>query len=62
MSSAEKLIPVSVEKVREVIENNKKNIIPEMLDELILHTEEKQIDFENVVGQDDITRFDDKKK
>ncbi len=61
-SSSEKLIPVSVEKVREVIEKNKKNIIPEMLDELILHAEEKEIDFENVVGQDDITRFDDKKK
>ena len=51
-----------MEKVREVIEKNKKNIIPEMLDELILHAEEKEIDFENVVGQDDITRFDDKKK
>jgi cell fate regulator YaaT (PSP1 superfamily) len=61
-SSMEKFIPVSVEKVREVIEKNKNNIIPEMLDELILHVEEKKIDFENVVGQDDITRFDDNKK
>jgi len=61
-SSMEKFIPVSIEKVREVIEKNKNNIIPEMLDELMLHEEEKKIDFENVVGQDDITRFDDNKK
>jgi cell fate regulator YaaT (PSP1 superfamily) len=61
-ASTERFIPVSVEKVREVIENNKNNIIPEMLDELKLHEEEKKIDFENVVGQDDITRFDDKKR
>jgi len=55
-------IPVSVEKVHEIIELNKKNIIPEELEELKIREEEKKIDFENVVGQDDITRFDNVKK
>ena len=41
---------------------NAKNIIPEELEALRLKEEEKKIDFENVVGQDDITRFDDVKK
>ena len=60
-SNSDAFFPVSVEKVKEVIEQNKKNIIPEKVEELILNVEETKIDFENVVGQDDITRFDDKK-
>ena len=55
-------IPVSVEKVKEHIENNKKNIIPDQLEEIKLHEDVKKIDFENVVGQDDITRFDEVKE
>ncbi len=62
VSNPEYFIPVSVEKVKEIIEKNSKNIIPDQLDELKLKEEEKKIDFENVVGQDDITRFDDAKK
>lgn len=61
-SSPEALFPVSIEKVTEIIEKNKKNIIPEVIEELKLKEEETKIDFKNVVGQDDITRFDDKKK
>lgn len=60
-SQPETLFPVSVEKVAELIEQNKKNILPEKVEELKLKEEETKIDFENVVGQDDITRFDDKK-
>ncbi len=61
-SKPDYLMPVSIEKVHEIIELNKNNIIPEELEELKLHEEENKIDFENVVGQDDITRFDVVKK
>ncbi len=56
------IFPVSVEKVKEVIELNKKNILPDQLEPIKAKEEEKKVDYENVVGQDDITRFDDKKK
>jgi len=61
-SAPENMFPVSVENIREVINLNAKNIIPEKLDEIKLKEDEKKIDFENVVGQDDISRFDDVKK
>ncbi|NTW32303.1 MAG: hypothetical protein HGB12_06725 [Bacteroidetes bacterium] len=61
VSESDIFIPVSVEKVKDVIEKNKKDIIPDQLEELKLHEEENKIDFENVVGQDDITRFDNRK-
>ena len=61
VSDPDYFIPVSVEKVKDVIDQNKSGNIPEELDELKLREEEKKIDFENVVGQDDITRFDDAK-
>lgn len=60
-SEPDVLVPVSVEKVNETINLNKKNIIPEELDALEVIEDKKKIDFTNVVGQDDITRFDDKK-
>ncbi len=55
-------IPLSVERVKEVMEMNKKGEFP---DELTFEKEnkkttEKKIDFENVVGQDSLTRFDKK--
>jgi cell fate regulator YaaT (PSP1 superfamily) len=55
------LVPVSVEKAREIIALNKKNIIPENIGELETEAEERQVlDYENVVGQDSLTRFDKK--
>lgn len=61
-SDPDTIFPVSKEKVAEIIEMNRKNIIPERIEALKMkEDEEKKIDFENVVGQDDITRFDDKK-
>jgi len=61
-SAPDFFVPISVEKVKETIEKNKNNIIPDELDELKVLEDEKKIDFENVVGQDDITRFDNVKK
>ena len=56
-------IPISVERVKEIQEQNKNNILPEDIAEKII--EEKKIklpDYENVVGQDSLTRFDKTKK
>jgi len=61
-SAPDVFIPIAVEKVRDVIAKNAKNIIPEQLEEFKIVEDEKKIDFENVVGQDDITRFDHVKK
>ncbi len=53
-----------VEKVREILSQNKEGIIPEvdlnMADEA--PAKEKSPDYENVVGQDDLTRFDSKQR
>jgi len=48
---------MTIESVKKVIELNKKNNFPP---ELVAIAEEKQTgpDFENVVGQDSLTRFD----
>lgn len=58
--SASNLIAVSVERVKEVIQLNKKNIIPENLTE-ILELEGEKADFADVIGQDSLTRFEDRK-
>jgi len=58
-----KFVAVPVERVKEVLALNKKNKFPE---ELVVISEtskpEKEIDYLNVVGQDDLTRFDNANK
>lgn len=58
-----KFVAVPVERVKEVLAQNKKNKFPE---ELVVISEtskpEKEIDYLNVVGQDDLTRFDNANK
>ncbi|MFC5283735.1 PSP1 domain-containing protein [Pedobacter alpinus] len=58
-------IPVEVDRVKEIQEMNKKGEKPEDLRDLALITEElkvaeKSFDYENVVGQDSLTRLDEK--
>ena len=54
---------LSLEQVHEIIELNKNNELALPLDEYELEiTEEATVDFENVVGQDSLTRFDTPKK
>jgi len=48
---------IPVEQVIQVIEDNKAGNLPEKL-ENFAHISEPKADFENVVGQDDLTRFD----
>jgi len=51
------VLAISVDNVIKVIEENKKGILPEKLEEFAFITEPKA-EFENAVGQDDLTRFD----
>jgi cell fate regulator YaaT (PSP1 superfamily) len=58
-------IPLTVDRVKEVMEMNKNGVKPEDLSIKIITPkiiEEKKPDYENVVGQDSLTRFDQKKK
>lgn len=55
------VVAISVERVREIISENKKGKRVETLSNIVIK-EEKQLDFENVVGQDSLERFDVKKK
>jgi len=57
-------IPLSIPRVKEILEMNAKGEKPADLPEykeLSVKTEVKQPDFENVVGQDSLTRFDARK-
>lgn len=63
LSDLGNFIPLSVERVKEVQSLNKKNILPDDIAEFV--REEvvvKTPDYENVVGQDSLTRFDKSKK
>ena len=60
-SEPSSFIELQLDKVQEIIFVNKKGNHPESL-EMFINTfvEEPQHDYENVVGQDSITRFDNK--
>lgn len=58
--SAINVTPVPVERVKEIIRLNKKNIIVDTLQDIGKNME-KALDYNNVVGEDDLTRFDKKK-
>jgi hypothetical protein len=57
-------IPLTVDRVKEVMEMNKNGVKPEDLSIKVIVPKivEKKPDYENVVGQDSLTRFDQKKK
>ena len=56
-------VELPVERVKEIIDLNKKGIKPETLEGEVTDTEFEQMpDYENVVGQESLTRFDKKKK
>jgi cell fate regulator YaaT (PSP1 superfamily) len=60
----ENWIPVTIERVKEIQRMNKEGGLPEDLGESLLedkHTA-KVLDYENVVGQDSLTRLDDRSK
>ena len=56
-------IPLSVDRVKEIIEMNKTGLKPATLEiKIAMKVVEKKPDYENVVGQDSLTRFDKTKK
>ncbi|MDP1747157.1 MAG: regulatory iron-sulfur-containing complex subunit RicT [Bacteroidota bacterium] len=62
-SEPDNFIPLSVDRVKEVIEMNKTGLKPADLDvKVAMKIIEKKPDYENVVGQDSLTRFDKTKK
>ncbi len=56
------LIPIAVDRVKEIIELNKKGIKADSLADERVKKSIKQLGFEDVVGQESLTRFDEKKK
>lgn len=56
------LFELSIENVNKIIELNKKGEIPESLKDYTVEIEKKEISFEDATGQDNIKRFDKKKK
>lgn len=63
-SEPDNFIPVSVDKVKEIIQQNKAGEKPpHLIDKSLAEpVKEKIPDYENVVGQDSLTRFDNAKK
>jgi hypothetical protein len=61
---AANLVTISSERAKEIIRMNKKGQKPVQLNEEKQQTEEKKVvtEYENVVGQDSLTRFDKSKK
>jgi len=55
------LVPVSVERVKEIIALNRKNIIPDNLEGNANSMVENKKDFADVIGQDSLNRFQDRK-
>src|SRR5690606_16461922 len=60
----ENWIPVTIERVKEIQRMNKEGSLPEDLGESLLAEKHavKVLDYENVVGQDSLTRLDDRGK
>jgi cell fate regulator YaaT (PSP1 superfamily) len=61
---AENWIPIEITRVKEIQRMNKEGISPEDLGEAaeIVTPETKKLDYENVVGQDSLTRLDDRSR
>jgi len=58
---AANLVTLSVERVKEIMAMNKAGKKPEKLEEKTETIRKPEVDFQNVVGQDSLTRFDKKK-
>ncbi|RLD64122.1 MAG: hypothetical protein DRJ01_01795 [Bacteroidetes bacterium] len=56
------IIPISVNRVKKIIELNKKGVIVDNLVDKTKTEKNIKLDYENVVGQESLTRFDKKKR
>jgi cell fate regulator YaaT (PSP1 superfamily) len=55
-------IELTLERVKTIITLNEEGTLPEKLEDFIMEQKTKTNDFENVIGQDNINRFDNKNK
>jgi hypothetical protein len=55
------VVTISAERAKEVIAMNKIGFKPDSL-EAIVEAAEKKVDYDNVVGEDSLTRFDNQKR
>ncbi|MFW5644487.1 MAG: PSP1 domain-containing protein [Bacteroidota bacterium] len=60
--STTNLIPVPVERVKEIIRLNNKNVLPEHLMDIEELTDDNKDDYADVIGQESLTRFENKKR
>ena len=56
------LLEITINQVKEIIEQNKNGKIPESLAEFITEIKTTELSFEDAMGQDNINRFDNKKQ
>ena len=56
------IVELPLDYVKEILEMNKSGIVPEKLEQFYSNVAETKTDYENVVGQDSISRFDKPKK
>ena len=56
------VVPVSVKRVKKIIDLNKKGVAVDTLVDKNKPEEDVKLDYENVVGQESLTRFDKKKR
>ena len=61
-SANESIVELPLDYVNEVIEQNIKGVFPEKLEQFFNEIDEPKNDYENVVGQDSIHRFDNRNK
>jgi cell fate regulator YaaT (PSP1 superfamily) len=61
-SAATNLIPITVERVMEIIRLNKQGIIVDKLTDVDLTKVVEEVGYMNAAGQESLTRFDDKKR
>ena len=54
-------IELTLDRVKTIITLNEEGTLPEKLEDFIIEQKTKTKDFENVIGQDNINRFDNKK-
>ena len=56
------LLELTIENVNKIIELNKKGEIPATFESFVIEIKQKEVSFEDAMGQDNIGRFDKKKK
>ena len=55
-------IELTLDRVKTIITLNKEGTLPEKLEDFIIEQKTKTKDFDNIIGQDNINRFDNKNK